>query len=74
MAQGDDAVPIPATKRIKYPEENVAAARVDLDSSCARIWHQLSILASGSVAAKHLPGVHGMTGSRSRGFSGDRAE
>ena len=31
MAQGDDVVPIPGTKRITYLEENVAAARVDLE-------------------------------------------
>ncbi len=31
LAQGDGIVPIPGTKRIKYLEENVAAADVDLD-------------------------------------------
>ncbi|BDV42943.1 oxidoreductase [Geotalea uraniireducens] len=30
MAQGDDIVPIPGTKRIKYLEENVAAAQLEL--------------------------------------------
>lgn len=30
MAQGDDVVPIPGTKRVAYLEENVAAADVDL--------------------------------------------
>lgn len=30
LAQGDDIVPIPGTKRIAYLEENVAAATVDL--------------------------------------------
>lgn len=30
MAQGDDIIPIPGTKTIKYLEENVAAARVQL--------------------------------------------
>jgi aryl-alcohol dehydrogenase-like predicted oxidoreductase len=30
LAQGDDVVPIPGTKRVKYLEENVAAAQVAL--------------------------------------------
>jgi aryl-alcohol dehydrogenase-like predicted oxidoreductase len=32
MAQGPDIVPIPGTKRLKYLEENVAAAEVKLDA------------------------------------------
>ncbi|MEA2931584.1 MAG: hypothetical protein QOI56_369 [Actinomycetota bacterium] len=32
MAQGSDIVPIPGTKRLRYLEENVAAAEVHLDS------------------------------------------
>jgi aryl-alcohol dehydrogenase-like predicted oxidoreductase len=31
LAQGDDIVPIPGTKRVRYLEENVAAAGVRLD-------------------------------------------
>jgi aryl-alcohol dehydrogenase-like predicted oxidoreductase len=31
LAQGDDVVPIPGTKRVRYLEENVAAAAVELD-------------------------------------------
>jgi aryl-alcohol dehydrogenase-like predicted oxidoreductase len=30
LAQGDDIVPIPGTKRVRYLEENVAAAGIDL--------------------------------------------
>jgi aryl-alcohol dehydrogenase-like predicted oxidoreductase len=30
LAQGDDIVPIPGTKRIKYLEENIAAAEIEL--------------------------------------------
>jgi aryl-alcohol dehydrogenase-like predicted oxidoreductase len=30
LAQGDDVVPIPGTKRVRYLEENVAAARIAL--------------------------------------------
>ncbi|MEA2828016.1 MAG: hypothetical protein QOG43_2455, partial [Actinomycetota bacterium] len=32
LAQGSDVVPIPGTKRLRYLEENVAAADVDLDA------------------------------------------
>jgi aryl-alcohol dehydrogenase-like predicted oxidoreductase len=32
LAQGDDIVPIPGTKRVKYLEENVAAAAVQLSA------------------------------------------
>ncbi len=30
LAQGDDGVPIPGTKRVAYLEQNVAAAAVEL--------------------------------------------
>ena len=33
LAQGDDVVPIPGTKRVKYLEENVAAADVELTAA-----------------------------------------
>ena len=33
LAQGDDIVPIPGTKRVSYLEENVAAARVELSDA-----------------------------------------
>jgi aryl-alcohol dehydrogenase-like predicted oxidoreductase len=32
LAQGDDVVPIPGTKRVKYLEQNVGAASVQLDA------------------------------------------
>ncbi|KAJ1305401.1 hypothetical protein OPQ81_000414 [Rhizoctonia solani] len=30
LAQGDDIIPIPGTKKIKYAEENIGALRVNL--------------------------------------------
>lgn len=33
LNQGDDIIPIPGTKRIKYLEENIAAANIDLSQS-----------------------------------------
>jgi len=38
LAQGDDVVPIPGTKRVAYLEENAAAAQVELtDKDLARL-------------------------------------
>jgi aryl-alcohol dehydrogenase-like predicted oxidoreductase len=36
LAQGDDLVPIPGTKRIRYLEENAAAAEVELSDDDLR--------------------------------------
>ncbi len=36
MAQGDDVVPIPGTKRVKYLEENVEAIEIDLSDDDLR--------------------------------------
>jgi aryl-alcohol dehydrogenase-like predicted oxidoreductase len=33
LAQGNDIVPIPGTKRVKYLEDNLGAAQVTLTSS-----------------------------------------
>ena len=33
LAQGDDVAPIPGTKRVRYLEENVAAADVELTAA-----------------------------------------
>jgi aryl-alcohol dehydrogenase-like predicted oxidoreductase len=33
MAQGDDIVPIPGTKRVRYVEANAAAADVELSEA-----------------------------------------
>ena len=42
LAQGEDIVPIPGTKRRKYLEENAAAADVELtDEDLARIDEEL---------------------------------
>jgi aryl-alcohol dehydrogenase-like predicted oxidoreductase len=30
LSRGDDVIPIPGTKRVRYLEENVAATRVEL--------------------------------------------
>jgi aryl-alcohol dehydrogenase-like predicted oxidoreductase len=48
LHQGLEIVPIPGTKRVKYLEENVAAASVSLDA--AQIQALDAALAPGNVA------------------------
>ena len=48
MAQGDDVVPIPGTKRRRYLEENLAAATLGL--SAAELARLDAVLAPGTVA------------------------
>ena len=36
MAQGQDVVPIPGTKRVRYLEENLGAAEIDLSDEDLR--------------------------------------
>ncbi|KAF8754640.1 aldo kereductase [Rhizoctonia solani] len=38
LAQGDDVIPIPGTKKIKYAEENIGALRVKLTQEISRIF------------------------------------
>jgi aryl-alcohol dehydrogenase-like predicted oxidoreductase len=53
MAQGPDVVPIPGTKRVKYLEENIAAASVALDPGVlARIDE---VAPKGSTAGARYP-------------------
>ena len=53
LAQGDDIVPIPGTKRIKYLEENVAACDVDLsDAELAEI---AAAMPPGAAAGSRYP-------------------
>ena len=47
LAQGDDVVPIPGTKRVAYLEENVAAAAVELTAD------DLAELAQGDPGRRH---------------------
>ena len=50
LSQGDDIVPIPGTKRVKYLEENVAAVEISLSASDR---HQIeSVVSQGQVAGE----------------------
>src|SRR3954468_708416 len=50
LAQGDDVVPIPGTKRVRYLEENTAAAEVRLSEE---VLHELDTL--GEAAGERYP-------------------
>ena len=41
LAQGDDIIPIPGTKRVKYLEQNVEATKINLSENDLKIIHQI---------------------------------
>ena len=51
LAQGDDMIPIPGTKRIPYLEENAASVRIELSSQDLDRLNGLSARATGTRAA-----------------------
>ena len=53
LAQGDDIVPIPGTKRRKYLEENAAAVDLDLTSDDLR--HLTEVFPSGAASGMRYP-------------------
>ena len=56
LAQGDDVVPIPGTKRRKYLEENVAAAEVALSE--AELREIGAAFPAGAIAGTRYPAPH----------------
>jgi aryl-alcohol dehydrogenase-like predicted oxidoreductase len=59
LAQGEDIVPIPGTKRRKYLEENAAAADVELtDEDLARIDEELPEVAGDRYAPEGMAAVN----------------
>jgi aryl-alcohol dehydrogenase-like predicted oxidoreductase len=59
LAQGDDIVPIPGTKRRKYLEENAAAADVELtDEDLARIDQELPAVSGDRYEAAGMAAVN----------------
>ena len=53
MAQGEDIVPIPGTKRRKYLEENVAA--LDIDLSVDELDHINEVVPRGAASGTRYP-------------------
>ena len=59
LAQGDDIVPIPGTKRRKYLEENAAAADVELtEEDLARIDDELPEVSGDRYAPEGMAAVN----------------
>jgi aryl-alcohol dehydrogenase-like predicted oxidoreductase len=59
LAQGDDIVPIPGTKRRKYLEENAAAAEVELtDEDLARIDREMPKVSGERYAPEGMASVN----------------
>jgi len=54
LAQGDDIVPIPGTKRVRYVEENAAA--VDLTLSPAHLARIAAVAPKGAAAGSRISG------------------
>ncbi len=50
LAQGEDVVPIPGTKRVRYLEENIASAKIELDLADLAM---LDALAARSVGLRY---------------------
>ena len=53
LAQGDDVVPIPGTKRVRYLEENIGALDVELTADDLRRLHDAAPV--GSAAGSRYP-------------------
>ncbi|SCG63623.1 aldo/keto reductase [Micromonospora inositola] len=53
LAQGEDVLPIPGTKRVRYLEENAAAA--DLEFSAAQLSRLSEAVPPGAVAGERYP-------------------
>jgi aryl-alcohol dehydrogenase-like predicted oxidoreductase len=56
LAQGDDVVPIPGTKRVRYLEENAAATEVELSDEHRRELDEL--FPPGALAGERYPASH----------------
>jgi aryl-alcohol dehydrogenase-like predicted oxidoreductase len=59
LAQGDDIVPIPGTKRRKYLDENAAATEVELtEDDLARIEEELPEVSGERYAPEGMAAVN----------------
>ena len=56
LAQGDDVIPIPGTKRVRYVEENAAAA--DLALTPSQVEHLSSAVPRGAASGERYPAAN----------------
>ncbi|KAJ7660154.1 NADP-dependent oxidoreductase domain-containing protein [Mycena polygramma] len=60
LAQGDDIIPIPGTKKIKYLEENIVAAKLTLSAEDLKAVRDIAAAADTSKGARYPPGMQEM--------------
>ncbi|KAJ6482299.1 NADP-dependent oxidoreductase domain-containing protein [Mycena vitilis] len=60
LAQGEDIIPIPGTKKIKYLEENIAAAKLTLSAEDVQAVRDIAAQADTSQGARYPPGMQEM--------------
>jgi aryl-alcohol dehydrogenase-like predicted oxidoreductase len=59
LARGEDIVPIPGTKHVKYLEENAAAARIELtDDEIAQLDDVIPVGAATGTRYPDMTNVH----------------
>ncbi|KAJ6564527.1 NADP-dependent oxidoreductase domain-containing protein [Mycena capillaripes] len=57
LAQGEDVIPIPGTTKIKYLEENLAAAKVTLSAEDVAAVRKLAVDADAQQGERYPPGL-----------------
>ncbi|KAJ7922672.1 NADP-dependent oxidoreductase domain-containing protein [Mycena leptocephala] len=57
LAQGDDVIPIPGTKKLKYLEENLAAVKVALSAEDVTAIRKLAVDADAQQGGRYPPGL-----------------
>ncbi|KAJ7606948.1 Aldo/keto reductase [Mycena polygramma] len=57
LAQGDDIIPIPGTKKIKYLEENLGAAKIKLSAEDVAAVRKLAVDADAQQGERYPPGL-----------------
>ncbi|KAJ7182956.1 NADP-dependent oxidoreductase domain-containing protein [Mycena crocata] len=57
LAQGEDVIPIPGTKKIKYLEENLAAAKLTLSAEDIAAIRKLAVDADAQQGERYPPGL-----------------
>ncbi|KAJ7658264.1 NADP-dependent oxidoreductase domain-containing protein [Mycena polygramma] len=60
LAQGDDVIPIPGTKKIKYLEENIAAGKLTLSPEDVQAVRDVAKKADASQGDRYPPGLEEM--------------
>ncbi|KAJ7016100.1 hypothetical protein C8F04DRAFT_1194496 [Mycena alexandri] len=57
LAQGDDIIPIPGTKKIKYLEENIAAGALTLTAEDVKAVRDVAAKADATQGERYPPGL-----------------